>query len=93
MAPPNHRVDQSFCGGDYAESVDVSGERSQYEPGDVLVIDPGTRKTFSRVPNRILRRLLVSISTRPGVVGNRSGNQEKLKDQVPMAMVGISDAK
>jgi hypothetical protein len=28
------------CGGDYAESVAVTGERSRYEPGDLLVIDP-----------------------------------------------------
>ncbi|WP_213803758.1 hypothetical protein [Granulicella sp. dw_53] len=29
----------TLCGGDYAESVDVSGGRANYEPGDVLVID------------------------------------------------------
>jgi hypothetical protein len=28
------------CGGDYAESVDVMGGRTKYEPGDLLVIDP-----------------------------------------------------
>ena len=27
-------------GGDYAESVDVNGERVSYEPGDISVIDP-----------------------------------------------------
>jgi peptide methionine sulfoxide reductase MsrA len=26
------------CGGDYAETVDVAGDRKSYEPGDVLVI-------------------------------------------------------
>ena len=28
------------CGADYAESVGVSGDRTAYEPGDILVIDP-----------------------------------------------------
>jgi hypothetical protein len=28
------------CGADYAESVDVTGDRTNYEPGDILVIDP-----------------------------------------------------
>lgn len=36
----NTAFDTILCGGDYAESVDVSGEKKNYEPGDVLVIDP-----------------------------------------------------
>ncbi|MGD0548877.1 MAG: hypothetical protein ABR991_13835 [Terracidiphilus sp.] len=34
------------CGADYAESVDVSGDRTKYEPGDVLVIDPSAPGKF-----------------------------------------------
>ena len=34
-----------LTGGDYAESVNVSGDRERYEPGDVLVIDPGSEAT------------------------------------------------
>jgi hypothetical protein len=40
-----------LTGGDYAESVNVSGGRDKYEPGDVLVIDPATEGTSSsRLP-------------------------------------------
>jgi len=42
----------SLCSdGDYAESVDVTGNRTHYEPGDVLVVDPdhpGYRQTFGK---------------------------------------------
>ena len=43
------------CGGDYAESVDVTGEREVYSPGDVLVIDPKVSGKFAKSvfpPNR-----------------------------------------
>ena len=33
-------------GGDFAESVDVTGDRAKYEPGDVLVIDPNSPGKF-----------------------------------------------
>jgi len=42
----------SLCSdGGYAESVDVTGNRTHYEPGDVLVVDPdhpGYRQTFGK---------------------------------------------
>jgi hypothetical protein len=80
------------CGGDYAESVDVTGNRTNYEPGDLLVLDANN-------PGKILKSLeaystLVSgiYSTRPGTVGRRQATP-KSSDEVPMAVVGIVPAR
>jgi hypothetical protein len=82
------------CGGDYAESVDVTGNRTQYEPGDVLVLD-------TENPGRVLKSVeaystAVSgiYSTKPGVVGRRQTSDPKTtKTEVPMAMVGVVPTK
>jgi len=84
----------TLCGGDYAESVDVSGERGQYEPGDVLVIDPSHPGNFLK-SSRPYSRLVAGIySTKPGLVGRRQSTDPKLSTtEVPMAMVGIVPTK
>lgn len=80
------------CGGDYAESVDVTGNRTSYEPGDVLVLDENN-------PGKILKSIeaySTSVSgiysTKPGTVGRRQ-TTPKSPDEVPMAVVGIVPAK
>lgn len=82
----------ALCGGDYAESVDVSGDRTHYEPGDVLVLD-------SENPGKVLKSVepystVVSgiYSTKPGVVGRRQV-AAKTDSEVPMAIVGIVPTK
>jgi hypothetical protein len=82
----------SLCGGDYAESVDASGDRSHYEPGDVLVLD-------AENPGKVLKSIepystFVSgiYSTKPGVIGRRQAT-EKTASEIPMAMVGIVPTK
>jgi hypothetical protein len=84
----------TLCGGDYAESVDVSGERAQYERGDVLVIDPSQPGNFLK-SSRPYSRLVAGIySTKPGFVGRRQSTDPKLSaTEVPMAMVGIVPTK
>jgi len=81
-----------LCGGDYAESVDVTGSRSSYEPGDVLVIDPNAPGKFLKA-NQTYSTLVAGIySTKPGTVGRRQ-TTAKTPDEVPMAMVGIVPTK
>lgn len=84
----------SLCGGDYAESVDVSGDRTHYEPGDVLVIDPQHPGQFLK-SNAPYSRLVAGIySTKPGLLGRRQTTDPKLSTtEVPMAMVGIVPTK
>jgi hypothetical protein len=77
------------CGADYAEAVDVSGDRTKYEPGDVLVIDPSAPGKFLK-SNQAYSTLVAGIySTRPGYVGRLHPEDAKTKEiEVPMAMVG-----
>jgi hypothetical protein len=82
------------CGGDYAESVDVAGDRKSYKPGDVLVIgaESGTDVVKSSEP---YSTLVVGVySTKPGTVGRRQTTDAKTSTtEVPMAMVGIVPVK
>ena len=77
------------CGADYAESVDVTGDRTTYEPGDLLVIDPDHPGKFLR-SNQAYSTLVAGIySTEPGFVGRKQpASDPASKDEVPMAMVG-----
>jgi hypothetical protein len=82
-----------LCGGDYAESVDVSEKKAAYEPGDVLVIDKKNPGHFTKAAEPYSRLVAGIYSTKPGVVGLRSTDAEKAKDEIPMAMVGIVPTK
>lgn len=79
-------------GGDYAESVDVSGDRKKYEPGDVLVIDSGSEGKFLKSAEPYSTSVMGIYSTKPGLVGRRQLTPKNL-DEVPMAMMGIVPAK
>lgn len=77
------------CGADYAEAVDVTGDRTKYEPGDLLVIDPDTPGKFLK-SNQPYSPMVAGIySTKPGFVGRLQPATEETKaTEVPMAMVG-----
>jgi hypothetical protein len=59
----------TLCGGDYAESVDVAGDRAAYAPGEVLVL--GLDNTFDVAKSAEPYSTLVAgvYSTKPGVLG------------------------
>lgn len=81
-----------LCGGDYAESVDVNGDRRRYGPGDVLVIDPNDDGKFLKSADPYSTAVLGVYSTKPGTVGRRQITA-KSADEVPMAMIGIVPTK
>jgi len=83
----------SLCGGDYAESVEVSGDRAQYEPGDVLVIASEITSDVAKSVEPYSTLVAGIYSTKPGLVGNRSTEQKRVAKQVPMAMIGIVPVK
>ncbi len=83
----------AVCGGDYAESVDVAGGRAQYEPGDVMVIDPASSGGFLKSTEAYSTLVAGIYSTKPGVIGRRFTDPDKLKEEIPMAMVGIVPTK
>ena len=80
------------CGGDYAESVDVTGDRTHYEPGDVLVIDANTPGKFLKSAAPYSTSVSGIYSTKPGTLGRRQTTAQS-PDEVPMAVVGIVPAK
>jgi len=82
------------CGGDYAESVDVTGNRKNYEPGDVLVIGAESGSDVAKSSEPYSTLVVGVYSTKPGVVGRRQTTDAKpSKTEVPMAMVGIVPTK
>jgi hypothetical protein len=81
-----------LCGGDYAESVDVTGDRKSYAAGDVLVIDPNDSGKFLKSAEPYSSAVLGIYSTKPGAVGRRQLTP-KNDDEVPMAMIGIVPTK
>ncbi|MGH9607448.1 MAG: hypothetical protein ACRD3N_17300 [Terracidiphilus sp.] len=80
------------CGGDYAESVDVTGDRKKFEPGDILVIDPDHPGKFLKSAEPYSTSVTGIYSTKPGTVGRRQTGP-KNPDEVPMAMLGIVPTK
>ena len=84
----------SLCGGDYAESVDVSGDRTRYEPGDVLVVDSEISGRFLKSAESYSTLVAGIYSTKPGVLGRRQQTDLTTSTtEVPMAMVGIVPTK
>jgi hypothetical protein len=81
-----------LCGGDYAESVDVNGDRTKYGPGDVLVIDPDNAGKFLKSADPYSTAVLGIYSTKPGAIGRRQAAPKSM-DEVPMAMIGIVPTK
>jgi hypothetical protein len=84
----------TLCGGDYAEPVDVKGERTQYDPGDVLVVDPQDPGKFLKSSEPYSMAVSGVYSTKPGLIGRRQTTDPKTStSEVPMAMVGIVPTK
>ncbi len=84
----------TLCGGDYAESVDITGERTQYEPGDVLVVDPNHPGHFLKSSDSYSTSVSGIYSTKPGLIGRRQTTNPKTTfTEIPMAMVGVVPTK
>jgi hypothetical protein len=83
-----------LSGGDYAESVNVSGDKSRYEPGDIIVIDATRHGTFAKSHEPYSTLVAGIYSTKPGLLGRRqSGDLKASTTEIPMAMVGIVPTK
>jgi hypothetical protein len=81
-------------GADFAESVEPAGDKADYQPGDVLVLDPsGTRRVMlSQEPYST--RVSGIYSTKPGVLATPYSIEDPRREgKLPMAMVGIVPCK
>ncbi len=81
-------------GADFAESMSVKGDRSQYVAGDLLVIDATLKGTLS-LSERPYSTLVAGIySTKPGMLGStRRMGEPTPNSEVPLAVVGIVPCK
>lgn len=80
-------------GADFAESVAVHGNKSFYEPGDLLVIERGAQRrlTLSHSPYSTL--VAGIYSTKPGMLATPHSIDDKLEGEIPLAIVGIVPCK
>lgn len=80
-------------GADYAESVAISGQRQNYQPGDVLVIDQNADRQVALSREPYATNVAGIFSTRPGTLGSQHEMGENPDNEVPVAMVGIVPCK
>lgn len=100
---PKARIDKTgqgfFNGGtqnsgaDVAELFDVEGPKSQYEPGDVLVISETTDRTAEKsfAPNST--KVAGVYATKPGVTLTEKDMNESTDALVPMGVIGVIPTK
>jgi hypothetical protein len=82
-------------GADFAESVEVRGDRAQYEPGDVLAIDRSADRHLA-LSHHSYETLVAGIySTKPGVLASPHHIDDPSipAGEVPLAVVGIVPCK
>ena len=79
-------------GADYAELVNVKGARSNYEPGDVLVIGKDGLGEVQKSSEPYSTLVAGIFATRSGLMGSRESLDKKAA-QIPMGMVGIVPTK
>jgi hypothetical protein len=80
-------------GADVAEAFDVTGGRSGYEPGDVLVIATTADRTVEK-SNEPYSYLVAGVyATKPGVLLTEHDIDESIDQMVPMGVVGVIPTK
>jgi trimeric autotransporter adhesin len=80
-------------GADVAEMFDVEGSKSQYEPGDVLIISESTDRTVEKSNSANSTRVAGVYATKPGVRLTERDVNESTDDLVPMGVVGVIPTK
>jgi len=82
-------------GADFAESVAVRGSRSQYEAGDLLVIDPSGTRRLALAQSPYSKLVAGIYSTKPGVLASPHDMDDPRPEttEVPLAVVGIVPCK
>jgi trimeric autotransporter adhesin len=80
-------------GADVAEMFDVEGTKSEYEPGDVLVISESTDRTVEKSSEANSTKVVGVYATKPGVTLTEKGIEENLDQLVPMGVIGVIPTK
>lgn len=81
-------------GADFAESIRVAGQRTSYEPGDVLVLDPDHDRQVTLAAEPYSTRVAGVYSTKPGTLSTmHEPDSPEFANEVPMAVIGIVPCK
>jgi len=80
-------------GADFAESVSVRGNKSLYQPGDLLVIERGGKRSLTQSHAPYSTLVAGIYSTKPGMLATPHHIDESLEGEVPLAIVGIVPCK
>lgn len=81
------------AGADVAEMFDVEGERTNYEPGDVLVISTNNDRTVEKSSEPYSTLVIGVHATKPGVVLSEHSIDVDHSDMVPLGVVGVIPTK
>ena len=80
-------------GADFAETIAVTGQRSTYAAGDVLVIDPNSTRKLTRSSQPYSTLVAGIYSTQPGLIASPDRTAVTNSADVPLAVVGIVPCK
>jgi hypothetical protein len=82
------------AGSDFAESLPARGNKSDYEPGDVLVASTKAAGQVEKTNRPYDVRVAGIYSTRPGMLGAEKAGATRIDaGEVPVAIVGIVPTK
>ena len=76
-------------GADVAEQFDVAGNRSNYSPGDVLVISKSGNRTVEKSSEPYSRCVVGVYATKPGVTLTNLSMDADESQRVPMGVIGV----
>jgi hypothetical protein len=82
-------------GADFAESVTVRDQKSDYQPGDVIAIDTDGVRRFTKVATPYSTLVAGIYSTKPGILASPHDIDSKKpeEEEIPLAVVGIVPCK
>ncbi|MEM1186742.1 MAG: hypothetical protein AAGI53_17290 [Planctomycetota bacterium] len=80
-------------GADVAEWFAVEGDRSTYEPGDLLIISTDSDRTVTRSTEAYCTLVTGVYATRPGVLLTERHVDADHSDMVPMGVIGVVPTK
>ena len=81
-------------GADVAETFDVEGARSEYEPGDVLIISQSSDRTVEKSQSPYSTLVAGVYATKPGLLlTEKNAEEDQLDAMVPMGVIGVIPTK
>jgi hypothetical protein len=80
-------------GADMAEAFDVTGDRNNYESGDVLVISTEKDRAVEKSSSSYSTLVAGVYATKPGVLMTEENIDTDISDKVPMGVLGVIPTK